>query len=185
VLYPRFDEVRGGVEPWLMARWKARVEFLLNVIELLFPSLMVEALQGKCVKTRCLQEKLGHLEPRFQGKGSSPWQYVDTSRKAIDCATTLPLTVFGRPFVKRFALCYQTVVCLSVCPVCPVCDVRALWPNGWTDQDETRHACMPQPWPYCVRWRPTSPTPKGHSPPPIFRPVSVILYYTIQRVTVR
>ena len=23
-------------------------------------------------------------------------------------------TVFGRPFVKRFALCYQTVVCLSV-----------------------------------------------------------------------
>jgi len=22
--------------------------------------------------------------------------------------------VFGRPFVKRFALCYQTVVCLSV-----------------------------------------------------------------------
>ena len=27
------------------------------------------------------------------------------------------LVVFGRPFVKRFALCYQTVVCpvLSVC----------------------------------------------------------------------
>jgi len=23
--------------------------------------------------------------------------------------------IFGRPFVKRFALCYQTVVCLSVC----------------------------------------------------------------------
>ena len=38
-----------------MARWKARVEFLLSVIELLF----------------------------------------------------------GRPFLKRFALCYQTVVCLS------------------------------------------------------------------------
>jgi len=26
----------GGVEPWLMARWKACVEFLLSVIELLF-----------------------------------------------------------------------------------------------------------------------------------------------------
>ena len=38
--------------------------------------------------------------------------------------------VFGRPFVKRFALFYRSVVC-------PVCDVRALWPNGWTDQDET------------------------------------------------
>jgi len=33
---------------------------------------------------------------------------------------------FGPPFVKRFALCYMTVV-LSVC------NVRALWPNGWTD----------------------------------------------------
>jgi len=32
------------------------------------------------------------------------------------------LTDFGRPFVKRFALCYQTVVC-------PVCDVGTLWPQ--------------------------------------------------------
>jgi len=32
-----------------MARWKARVEFLLSVIELLFLSLEVEALQGKNV----------------------------------------------------------------------------------------------------------------------------------------
>jgi len=30
-----------------MARWKARVEFLLSVIELLFLSLTIEALQGK------------------------------------------------------------------------------------------------------------------------------------------
>ena len=28
------DRVSGGAEPWLMARWKARVEFLLSVIEL-------------------------------------------------------------------------------------------------------------------------------------------------------
>ena len=27
-----FEEVRGGVEPWWMARWKARAEFLLSVI---------------------------------------------------------------------------------------------------------------------------------------------------------
>jgi len=47
VLYPHFEEVKGGVELWLMARWKARVEFLLSVIELLFLSLAVEALQGK------------------------------------------------------------------------------------------------------------------------------------------
>ena len=30
--YPHFEEVRGGVEPWWMARWKARAEFLLSVI---------------------------------------------------------------------------------------------------------------------------------------------------------
>ena len=44
---PHFEEVRGGVEPWRMAHWKARAEFLLSVIELLFLSLTVEALQGK------------------------------------------------------------------------------------------------------------------------------------------
>jgi len=77
---------------------------------------------------------------------------------------------------------------LSVrCPVClsvlSVCDVRALWPNGWTDQDETWHADRPRPWPHCVRWGvatlpqsgtvrwgPSSPSPKGHSPHPIFSP---------------
>ena len=53
--------------------------------------------------------------------------------------------------------------CMS-CPVCPVCDVRALWPNGWTDQGETWPTGRPWPWPHCVRWRPSSPTPKGHSP---------------------
>ena len=44
---PHFEEVSGGVEPWWMAPWKARAEFLLSVIELLFLSLTVEALQGK------------------------------------------------------------------------------------------------------------------------------------------
>jgi len=39
-----------------MARGKARVEFLLSVIELLFLSLTVDALQIKCVRTRCLQQ---------------------------------------------------------------------------------------------------------------------------------
>jgi len=76
-----------------MARWKARVEFLLSVIELLFLSLAVEALQGKCVKTRCLQEGRS-LGAKISGEMVAPSQYIDTTRKAIDCATTLPLTVF-------------------------------------------------------------------------------------------
>ena len=29
----------------------------------------------KCVKTRCLQEGVGHLEPKFQGKGVVPGEY--------------------------------------------------------------------------------------------------------------
>jgi len=60
-------------------------------------------------------------------------------------------------------------VCLSclscpVCPVCHVCDVDVLWPNGWTDQDETWHAGRPGTWPHSVGWEPSDPPPKGHSP---------------------
>ena len=44
---PHFEEVMGGVQPWWMARWKARAEFLLSVIELHFLPLTIEALQGK------------------------------------------------------------------------------------------------------------------------------------------
>jgi len=87
---------------------------------------------------------------------------------ALSLCCTL-CTIFGRPFVKRFALCYRTVVCLSVCLSCPVCNVGVLWPNGLTDQDESWHAGRPRPWPHCVRWGSSSPSPKGHSPP-IFGP---------------
>jgi len=74
-----------------MACGKARVEFLLSVIELLFLSPAVEALQGKMCQNSLPSGGEGHLESRFQGKGC---QYIDTTRKAIDCATTLLLRVF-------------------------------------------------------------------------------------------
>jgi len=77
-----------------------------------------------------------------------------------------PSTVFGRQFVKRFALCYQTVVCLSILSVY---DVGVLWPNGWMDQDETWHGGMPWPRRHCVTWGPSFPSPKG-AQPPIFSP---------------
>jgi len=64
-----------------MARWKARVEFVLSVIELLFLSLMVEALQGKMCQTRFLQEGVGHFERRFQGEGVVPGEYFLISTK--------------------------------------------------------------------------------------------------------
>ena len=72
--------------------------------------------------------------------------------------------IFRRPFVKRFALSYRTVVC-TVCPVLSVCDVGVLWPNGWMDQDETWHAGGPRPQPHCVGWVPSSPSKKRTQPP--------------------
>jgi len=30
---------------------------------------------------------VGQFQPRFQGEGVVPCQYIDTTRKAIDCAT--------------------------------------------------------------------------------------------------
>jgi len=70
-----------------------------------------------------------------------------------------------RPFVKRFALCYRTVVCLSVCPVC---NVGVLWQNGWMNQDETWYGDTPWPWPHSFGWGCSSPSTKGEQPPPIF-----------------
>jgi len=65
----------GSAEPWLVARWKARVEFLLSVIELLFLSLVVEALQGKTCQDSLLLGGVGQFEPRFQGEGVVHGEY--------------------------------------------------------------------------------------------------------------
>jgi len=54
-----------------MARWKARVDFLLTVIELLFLSLTVDALQDKARQNSLVFGGVVQFEPRFQGKGSS------------------------------------------------------------------------------------------------------------------
>jgi len=75
--------------------------------------------------------------------------------------------IFGRPFVKRFAICYRTVV-LSVCPVC---NIGVLWPNGWMDQDATWYGGRPRPSRHCVRWAPSSIPRKGAQQPPLFGPL--------------
>jgi len=64
-----------------MARRKAGVEFLLSVIELLFLPLTVEALQGKMYQKSLPSGGVGHLEPRFQGEGVIPAEYVLVSTK--------------------------------------------------------------------------------------------------------
>ena len=51
-----------------MPRWKVLAEFLLSLIELLFLSLTVEALQGKMCQNSLPSEWVGNLEPKFQGE---------------------------------------------------------------------------------------------------------------------
>ena len=68
-----FDEVRGGVEPWLMACWKARVEFLLSIIELPF-LFAVEALQGKMCHNSLPSGGGRSLADKISGGGGRPWR---------------------------------------------------------------------------------------------------------------
>ena len=58
-----------------MARWKARVDFLLSVVELLFLSLTVEALQGKTCQTSLLSGEGGSLLAKISGEGVVPGEY--------------------------------------------------------------------------------------------------------------
>ena len=51
------------------------------------------ALWGEVCATQVLPMRVGPFAFRYQVKGATLCQYVDTTRKAIDCATTLPLTV--------------------------------------------------------------------------------------------
>jgi len=70
---PHFEEVRGGVEPWWMARWKAHAEFLISVIELLFLSLTVEALQGKKCQNSQPSGVGRSLWAKISGRRGRPW----------------------------------------------------------------------------------------------------------------
>jgi len=71
----------GGVEPWLMARWKARVEFLVRVIELLFLSLTVDALQGKICQNSLLSGRSRSLRAKISGERVIPGEYFLVSTK--------------------------------------------------------------------------------------------------------
>ena len=63
-------------------------------------------------------------------------------------------------------------VCLSVCLF--VCDVRALWPNGWTDQDATGMELGLSQGDFVLDGTPLYPPQKrGQSPLPNFRSISI------------
>jgi len=54
----------------------------------------------------------------------------------------------------------------------PIFGPFLLWPNRWMHQDATWYGGRLQPRWLCIRWRPSSPSPKGGrvAPPPIFGP---------------
>jgi len=58
-----------------MARWKARAKLLLCVIELLFLSLTVEALQGKTCQDSLLSGVGRSLGAKISGEGVVPGEY--------------------------------------------------------------------------------------------------------------
>ena len=93
---PYFEEVRGGVEPWWMAPWKALAEFLLSVIELLFLSLTVEALQGKTCQNSQPSGVGRSLWAKISGGRGRPWGIFLVPTK---------LDIFCYPTVKT-ASCY-------------------------------------------------------------------------------
>jgi len=70
---PHYEEVRGGVEPWWMTHGKARAEFLLSVMELLFLSLTDEALQGKMCQDSLPSGVGKSLGAKISGGRGRPW----------------------------------------------------------------------------------------------------------------
>ena len=64
-----------------MARWKARVEFLLSVVELLFLSLTIEALQGKTCQKSLLSGGGRSLGGKISGEGVLVGEYFLVSTK--------------------------------------------------------------------------------------------------------
>ena len=51
-------------------------------------------LWGEVCATQVLPMRVGPFAFRYQGNGAIPCQYIDTTQKAIDRATTLPPRVF-------------------------------------------------------------------------------------------
>ena len=104
--------------------------------------------------------------------------FLKVLKAAVSSGLSCPvLSFFGQPIVKRFALCYRTVV-QSVCLSCPVLSVsymsclqrwcivaKRLDGSRWNLARRYRH----QPRPHCIRWGPSSSSPKG-AQPPIFGP---------------
>jgi len=74
-----FEEVRGGIESWLMAHWKARIKLPIRHNWTFFASSYRWRATRQNVSR--LAARVGHLEPKFQGEGVIPVEYFLVSTK--------------------------------------------------------------------------------------------------------
>jgi len=104
LLHAKFHPHRCNVSPLRDEKPQNRPLSNLNTGELLpvmisLQNLMSSQLNWQPGTNKKLTTKINRKGPRFHdtavcttGNGATPCQYIDTTRKAIDCATTLPLT---------------------------------------------------------------------------------------------
>jgi len=82
------------------------------------------------------------------------------------------VTILGRPFVKRFAICYQTVISLSDCPVLSVTLVHCGQTVGWIKMKLGMQVGLAPGHIVLDARGPSFTSPKGHSPT-IFGPYAL------------
>ena len=79
------------------------------------------------------------------------------------------MVIIGRPFVKRFALCYRTIV-LSVCPVLSSLSVTLVYCGQTACWIKMKHGIEVGLGPgHIVLDEDPAPTPKGAQPPIVGR----------------
>jgi len=81
VFDPHFEEVRGGVEPWLMLVGKPVYDFLFAIIELFSLALTANALKGKTCQDSLLSGGGRSVRAKISGEGVVPGEYFLVSTK--------------------------------------------------------------------------------------------------------
>ena len=71
-IWSHFEDVRGGVEPWLMARWKAHIRRPVRHNWISFLSLTVEALRGKMCQNSLPSGGGGSVWAKISGGSGRP-----------------------------------------------------------------------------------------------------------------
>jgi len=66
------------------------------MLAFLFYLLRLRRYKAKRVKTRSLQERVGHIEPKFQGEGVVPGEYLLVSTKLDTVLRAIVLTQYRR-----------------------------------------------------------------------------------------